>query len=328
MSLELGERDQREIVDNLAEVVVRDPRSRPSLIGAISKALPSVAIGVLLRLLSIHSRDLTEDEAIEAMRALDGLIIYEVVAGGKRLDAETAQLMRRLDPLPFLKALQKSRNPRVAVGATEVVESLLRKSGVITGPIERRTLARTTLFVAGTEGLSIRFSQADIEALGLLGKERQDDVDAVTGVGDVGELRSIKRSGLLAAVQRLLDRLEKEMERLTRTYALKIVEGPHAGHQGPGMVGGIELPGDRDQKYAIDAGSDYCRLLKWRAETADDLDKGEATDIRHVKTLKTTNMGEITIYRRKRRLNLRKSLPALRDFLSRQQVPLIYKLAD
>jgi hypothetical protein len=184
--------------------------------------------------------------------------------------------------------------------------------------MRRYTLARTIEFIVGNARLSLRFSQADMEVLQFLSQTVAVDAEAVAGTGGFDEARCMRRSAFLSALDYLMDSLGKTRASIPSTYSFRIAEGTFAGYRGSGIVKGIKLAREEEHEYSIEGGFNLCTLTKWQIGTGD-AHLVDVSDIRQLSALRTRNMGEIRIIHKKKRLNLGKTLPRLREFVASQE---------
>lgn len=169
-------------------------------------------------------------------------------------------------------------------------------------------------YLAGEDRLQFRLSEDDWKNLEILDKTNSDAVAVVTDVDDFGEPRMEKRLDMLKGVEALLEQLERESDTLPYVYGHTITEGIAKGCGGTGIMGGIRIGGD-DFVYELEGGLGHCMLVKRFLGTDGKVHIAERRDIRELKSLKTDNMGEIQIYRKKKPTRLKKVLTRLKEFL-------------
>jgi hypothetical protein len=170
-------------------------------------------------------------------------------------------------------------------------------------------------YLAGEDHLQLRMSQVDWQILDILGKTCPEALELVAGVQDFGEPRTERRLDLLRAVESLLEKLERESDSLPYVYCHRIIEGPYADDGGPGITGGIRIGGD-DFWYELEGGLGHSILVKRFLGSDGKVHIAEQRDIRELKSLKTDNMGEIKIYRKKKPTQLKQILTQLKEFFA------------
>lgn len=170
-------------------------------------------------------------------------------------------------------------------------------------------------FVAGDERFAIRFSNTDWELLSLLGNSCPNALEMLAGADDFGEPRTEDRAALLAAVDALLGRLEKEKDSLPYLYGHTIVEGASAGVSGSGTISGITMNAD-GYYYSLSGGLGRA-VLESHALQDGKVIVLERKDVRHVRELQTDNLGRIKLWRKKKNTHLVRLLQELQQFLLR-----------
>jgi hypothetical protein len=162
----------------------------------------------------------------------------------------------------------------------------------------------------------VRLPKSDWDLLFLLHETCPKEVELVTGADDFGFARQENREALLQAVDALLTTLKMELGKLPYIYGYRFVGGIMDGDAGSGGTFGIQIGGD-GYSYGIEAGLGECVLIKQgRRPDGWGFDL-ERRDVREVTSIKTDNMGEIRIYRKKKKNGLKRFLEQLKDFLSR-----------
>jgi hypothetical protein len=180
-------------------------------------------------------------------------------------------------------------------------------------------------YIAADDQLNLRLSQVDWDTFKLLGKSCPNEIEILTGVEDFGEPRAEKRAELLRAVQVVSETLANESDAIPYTYGYSFVGGMFDGDSGSGGTGGIQIGGD-GFFYYIEGGVGQCVLEKHGIGPDGKGVVIERKDVRHLKSLKTDNLGEIKIWRKKKANRLEKSLTELKKFLLRNPDETITKI--
>jgi hypothetical protein len=182
-------------------------------------------------------------------------------------------------------------------------------------------------FSAGDSSHEIRLQAVDSDILQVLSERNPDDVEALIGVDDFGEPRSISRARVLRALEALLERLDRDADSLPFVYKYKFEEGPLKDDRpGTGMAGSFHINGESRYFYSIDSGLGFCQLLKSEIGPDGRGHDVERIDVRSRTSILTDNMGEIRIYKSKKKSGLERHLRELRAFLQKLEVDTLTKI--
>jgi hypothetical protein len=180
-------------------------------------------------------------------------------------------------------------------------------------------------YIAKKEQLSFRLSKVDVDITSLLSKSCPKEIDVLFGVSEFGEETSAGRLHLFRATEAVLQRMEKDALKLSCVYKYRFSDGPFAGLENCGMMGTVKLNQD-GFNYIVDSGVGFCNLTK---EGVGKNGMGyiiETIDIRSVSKLNTDNMGEMEVYREKKKTSLERQLKSLKQFLEKQPDETIIKI--
>jgi len=182
------------------------------------------------------------------------------------------------------------------------------------------------IYIVGEEELSICLHSTDVEVMEALEKKSyQKEVEAILGVSDFDKETPVDRIFLLKAIDRLLEAVRNNSQILPYTYRLETQVSSNIGMLRSlcGMISGVRI---NKELYSIRSGLDKCDLIKKCQDEYGNWHDGERTDIRHLKNIKTDNMGEIVIHKRRKPTCLIRNLKKLKTFLSKTDVDIIRKI--
>jgi len=182
-------------------------------------------------------------------------------------------------------------------------------------------------YIADDRSLTFRLSMSDLEILENLSKEGfKEDVDAVVGVSDYGKEETIAHFVLLQSINKLLGSLGNERDLLPYTYLLEEKINTMKGEinsSGTGCISGLKIEGEL---YSIESGLDNCVLSKKKCGKDKRWYFCEPKDVRHLKEIKTDNLGVIKIIKKRKATSLQKMLKQLLEFLSNAESPTVTKI--
>ncbi len=183
-----------------------------------------------------------------------------------------------------------------------------------------------TYVVGRKQEFSFCLSPAEIEILEALSqKSLKKEVEAIFGVSDFEGTSRIDKIMLLRSVERLLEAIKNKPEILPYTYRLEHKVSSNIGMLRAvcEMVSGVRI---NKELYSVRSGLDMCDLIKECQDKSGNWHDGERKDIRHLKCIKTDNMGEILIRKRKKPTKLVVNLEQLKSFLTKTGVAVVQKV--
>lgn len=186
----------------------------------------------------------------------------------------------------------------------------------------------TLEYRAGSSVHAVSPSRPDFQILELMSSDKnlEKSVSLIMDTEELGVPVEVERVAVVSAIDKLLNYINENQKNLPYTYGFRLCVDQESGLMQESLGGGVSGLRINGEAYMLRTGLGKCSLERFEIDKDGIGRVADARDARNMKVIKTDNMGDIAICRRRKKISIKEVLVGLREFLDMQSCSTVHKI--